>query len=44
MIPSWNWEGKTLWEMWPGIASCKEEHTVVDYFWLQRYEPIEDEL
>lgn len=42
MISSWNWEGKTLWELWPGFASSKGEE--VHFFWLQRYEPIEDEL
>ena len=42
MTPAWNWKGQTLLEMW-GLNVCGTEVTAY-YFWLQRYEPIEDEL
>ncbi len=40
---SWNWKGQTLWGMWVQMFHPRQS-VVVYYQWLQRYEPIEDEL
>ena len=43
-FPSWNWKGQTLWNMWDEVRLLGQVHTKLGYFWLRRYEPIEDEL
>ena len=41
--PAWNWSGRTLWEEWVQAQHAHHPEGVY-YQFLQRYEPIEDEL
>ena len=41
MIPNWNWKGETLLAFAPSVEFMEDWSF---YYWLGRYEPIEDEL